>query len=132
MSIDINVVEMDAQFVWGEAQGLLAGFGFTVRKTMDQEEITMGYTTSAEAAKAAVRRITEEVQGNGNFEVFDELFAKEFIDHTPAEHDSDMVVRQRYTYIRAAFDSRSAPRRRSQKRRRQDHCSFRLPRYCHQ
>jgi hypothetical protein len=41
----------------------------------------MGYTTSAEAAKAVVRRITEEVQGNGNFEVFDELFAKEFIDH---------------------------------------------------
>ena len=26
----------------------------------------MGYTTSAEAAKAVVRRITEEVQGNGN------------------------------------------------------------------
>jgi hypothetical protein len=74
---------------------------------MDQEEITMGYTTSAEAAKAMVRRITEQVQGNGNFEVFDELFAKEPIDHTPAEHDSDMVgVRQRYTYIRAAFDSR--------------------------
>ena len=61
----------------GEAQGLFAGFGFTARKTMDQEEITMGYTTSAEAAKAVVRRITEEVQGNANFEVFDELFAKE-------------------------------------------------------
>jgi NAD(P)-dependent dehydrogenase (short-subunit alcohol dehydrogenase family) len=40
MSIDINIVEMDAQFVWGRAQGLLAGFGFTVRKKMDQEEIT--------------------------------------------------------------------------------------------
>jgi hypothetical protein len=49
---------------------------------MDQEEITMGYTTSAEAAKPMVRRITEQVQGNGNFEVFDELFAKEPIDHT--------------------------------------------------
>jgi hypothetical protein len=30
-----------------------------------------------------VRRNTEEVQGGGNFEVFDELFADDFLDHTP-------------------------------------------------
>ena len=42
-------------------------------------------TTSniSEAAKAVVRRNTEEVQGGGNFEVFEELFADDFLDHTP-------------------------------------------------
>jgi hypothetical protein len=39
--------------------------------------------TSSDAAKAVVRRNTEEVQGGGNFELFDELFADDFLDHTP-------------------------------------------------
>src|SRR5262245_22841339 len=34
------------------------------------------------AAKAVVRRNTEEVQGKGNFDVFEELFADDFVDHT--------------------------------------------------
>ena len=37
----------------------------------------------SEAAKAVVRRNTEEVQSNGNFELFEELFADDFLDHTP-------------------------------------------------
>ncbi|MBB5712484.1 ester cyclase [Sphingomonas xinjiangensis] len=37
----------------------------------------------SEAAKAVVRRNTEEVQGGGNFELFEELFADDFLDHTP-------------------------------------------------
>ena len=36
-----------------------------------------------EAAIAVVRRNTEEVQGKGNWEAFDELFADNFVDHTP-------------------------------------------------
>jgi steroid delta-isomerase-like uncharacterized protein len=36
-----------------------------------------------EAAKAVVRRNTEEVQGKGNFALFEELFADDFLDHTP-------------------------------------------------
>src|SRR5258706_59527 len=39
--------------------------------------------TLGDAAKALVRRNTDEVQGGGNFEVFDELFADDFLDHTP-------------------------------------------------
>ncbi len=38
---------------------------------------------SGEAAKAVVRRNTEEVQGGGNFTMFEELFADDFLDHTP-------------------------------------------------
>jgi len=38
---------------------------------------------SGEAAKAVVRRNTEEVQGGGNYALFDELFADDFLDHTP-------------------------------------------------
>jgi predicted ester cyclase len=37
----------------------------------------------AEDGIAVVRRNTEEVQGRGNFEVFEELFAADFVDHTP-------------------------------------------------
>jgi hypothetical protein len=36
-----------------------------------------------DAAKAIVRRNTEEVQSRGNFDVFEELFAVDFVDHTP-------------------------------------------------
>jgi predicted ester cyclase len=36
-----------------------------------------------EAAKAVIRRNTEEVQGRGNWALFDELFADDFLDHTP-------------------------------------------------
>ena len=36
----------------------------------------------SDAAKAVVRRNTEEVQGGGNFDVFEELFADDFVDHT--------------------------------------------------
>ena len=43
----------------------------------------MSTSTSGEAAKAIVRRNTEEVQGKGNFDVFEELFADDFVDHAP-------------------------------------------------
>ena len=38
---------------------------------------------SSEAGIAVVRGNTEEVQGRGNFEIFEELFAADFVDHTP-------------------------------------------------
>ena len=46
-------------------------------------ETKMTSSTSSEAAKAVVRRNTEEVQGRGNFDVFEKLFADDFVDHTP-------------------------------------------------
>src|SRR5215467_2061293 len=39
--------------------------------------------SASETAKAVVCRSTEEVQSRGNFEVFEELFADDFVDHTP-------------------------------------------------
>lgn len=59
----------------------------------------------SEAARAVVRRNTEEVQGKGNFDVFDQLFADNFIDHTPQPGTTPdkAGVRQLYTYLRAAF-----------------------------
>jgi steroid delta-isomerase-like uncharacterized protein len=38
---------------------------------------------SGEAKKVIVRRNTEEVQGGGNYKLFDELFADDFLDHAP-------------------------------------------------
>ena len=42
----------------------------------------MGRKSVSEEAKAVVRRNTEEVQGKGRFDVFEELFADDFVDHT--------------------------------------------------
>jgi steroid delta-isomerase-like uncharacterized protein len=65
----------------------------------------MSHVSSSEAAKAVVRRNTEEVQAKGRFDVFDELFANDFTDHTPQPNTTPdkAGVRKLYTYIRAAF-----------------------------
>ena len=65
----------------------------------------MGNSASSEAAKAVVRRNTEEVQGKGNSEVFEELFADDFVDHTPqpAMTPGKAGVRGLYKAIREAF-----------------------------
>ena len=63
------------------------------------------HDTLAEAAKAVVRRNTEEVQGGGNFELFEEIFAEDFVDHTPQPNttpDKD-GVRILYHALREAF-----------------------------
>ena len=43
----------------------------------------MSNAKPGDAEKAIVRRNTEEVQGKGNYALFDELFADDFLDHTP-------------------------------------------------
>src|SRR6266852_3757487 len=76
------------------------------RRNLTINEVNqMSRITSSEAAKAVVRRNTEEVQGRGNFDVFEELFADDFIDHTPQPNTTpnNAGVRKLYTYIRAAF-----------------------------
>jgi steroid delta-isomerase-like uncharacterized protein len=58
-----------------------------------------------DAAKAVVRRNTEEVQSRGNFEVFEELFADDFVDHTPQPGMTPNKdgVRDLYHRLRVAF-----------------------------
>ena len=65
----------------------------------------MSNVSSSEAAKAVVRRNTEEVQGKGRFDVFEELFDDNFVDHTPQPNmtPDKAGVRQLYRYIRDAF-----------------------------
>jgi steroid delta-isomerase-like uncharacterized protein len=65
----------------------------------------MSAITALDAAKAVVRRNTEEVQGGGNFDVFEELFADDFVDHTaqPNTTPDKEGVRKLYSYLRAAF-----------------------------
>jgi hypothetical protein len=59
----------------------------------------------SDEAKAVVRRNTEEVQGQGRFDVFEELFADNFIDHTtqPGTTPDKAGVRKLYRYLREAF-----------------------------
>jgi hypothetical protein len=59
----------------------------------------------SEATKAVVRRNAEEVQSNGRFDVFDEWFSDDFVDHTP-QPDSGADkhgVRGLYKMLRVAF-----------------------------
>jgi steroid delta-isomerase-like uncharacterized protein len=58
-----------------------------------------------EAAKAVVRRNTEEVQSRGKFDVFEELFADGFVDHTPQPGMTPNKdgVRDLYHRLRVAF-----------------------------
>lgn len=65
----------------------------------------MSDSASGEAAKAVVRRNTEEVQSRGNFDVFEKIFADDFLDHTPQPNrtpDKD-GPRSLYHALRAAF-----------------------------
>lgn len=58
------------------------------------------------ALMAVVRRNTDEVQGKGNWEVFDELFSEDFIDHTPQPggFKADKGgVKDLYQMLRTAF-----------------------------
>ena len=61
--------------------------------------------STSDAAKAVVRRNTEEVQGEGNFELFEELFADDFVDHTPQPGGTadKAGARNLYRRLRAAF-----------------------------
>ena len=65
----------------------------------------MSHDEAGEQAITLVRRNTEEVQGRGDFELFEELFADDFVDHTPqpgttADKDG---VRILYHRLREAF-----------------------------
>lgn len=65
----------------------------------------MSNNQSSEAAKAVVRRNTEEVQSKGNFDVFEELFADDFLDHTPQPNmtPDKAGARGLYKALREAF-----------------------------
>ena len=55
---------------------------------------------TAQDGTPVVRRNTEEVQGRGNFEVFDELFVADFVDHTAATgrpYPGSATARETYT-----------------------------------
>ena len=65
----------------------------------------MSNSASSEAAKAVVRRNTEEVQSKGDFDVFEELFADDFVDHTPQPNmtPDKPGARRLYKALREAF-----------------------------
>ena len=78
---------------------------FTVNLARERANRAKGTSMSTDAAKAIVRRNTEEVQSRGNFDVFEEVFADDFVDHTPQPNmtpDKD-GARGLYRALRAAF-----------------------------
>jgi len=59
----------------------------------------------SETAKAVVRRNTEEVQGGGDWGLYDQLFSDDFVDHTPQPgRTADKAgALELYKVLRAAF-----------------------------
>ena len=64
-------------------------------------------TPEADIIKEVVRRNTEQVQGNGDFVLFEELFADDFVDHTPQPGTTPdkAGVRVLYKRLRDAFSA---------------------------
>ena len=56
-------------------------------------------------AKAVVRRNTEDEQGKGNYDHFEELFREDFVDHTPQPNmtPDKKGVRSLYEALRMSF-----------------------------
>jgi steroid delta-isomerase-like uncharacterized protein len=80
----------------------------TERQAVTRQEATDATPSShsqAEALKAVVRRNTEQVQGQGDFALFEELFDDDFVDHTPQPGTTPdkAGVRVLYNRLREAF-----------------------------
>jgi len=71
----------------------------------DTPDVTTSPRSEGEALKAIVRRNTEQVQGQGDFALFDELFADDIVDHTPQPGTTPdkAGVRVLYNRLRDAF-----------------------------
>jgi len=71
----------------------------------DTSEVTASPRSEAEALKAVVRRNVEQVPGHGDFAAFEELFADDFVDHTPQPGTTPdkSGVRLLYNRLREAF-----------------------------
>ena len=75
---------------------------------MMHPDVTAAMTSpggEADIIKGVVRRNTEQVQGQGDFVLFEELFADDFVDHTPqpgttADKAGVLVL---YKRLRGAF-----------------------------
>jgi steroid delta-isomerase-like uncharacterized protein len=80
----------------------------TERQAVTRQEATNATPSThsqAEALKALVRRNTEQVQGQGDFALFEELFDDDFVDHTPQPGTTPdkAGVRVLYNRLREAF-----------------------------
>jgi steroid delta-isomerase-like uncharacterized protein len=80
----------------------------TERQAVTRQEATNATPSThsqAEARKALVRRNTEQVQGQGDFALFEELFDDDFVDHTPQPGTTPdkAGVRVLYNRLREAF-----------------------------
>jgi len=80
----------------------------TERQAVTRQEATDATPSphsQAEALKAVVRRNTEQVQGQGDFALFEELFDDDFVDHTPQPGTTPdkAGVRVLYNRLREAF-----------------------------
>jgi len=67
-------------------------------------DLSKGNST-AKTAIEIVRRNTDEVQGKGDFDLFDEIFSEDFLDHTtqPGFGNDKGSVRNLYGALRTAF-----------------------------
>lgn len=95
-SIGFNPIDLGSLSIGGKLQDVGGSFS-SINLTKENN--------NAKTAIEIVRKNTEEVQGKGDFELFDQLFAENFIDHTPQPGfgNDKISVRNLYGAMRTAF-----------------------------
>jgi steroid delta-isomerase-like uncharacterized protein len=95
---------------WADSTIITLAFRFSVHTALKRRFLEINYLHLSlegvgDAAIAVVRRNTEEVQGKGNWDLYEELFADDFVDHTPQPGTTPdkAGVRMLYKSLRAAF-----------------------------
>ena len=104
-AIEQGIFGQEAPAVYALGDVVKAHQDLAERRVLGSAILRPAVQDVGEIAKAVIRRNTEEVQGGGNFALFDELFADDFVDHTPQPNctPDKAGARALYQKLREAF-----------------------------
>ncbi|MBP1205543.1 steroid delta-isomerase-like uncharacterized protein [Duganella sp. 1411] len=104
-AIEQGIFGQEAPVVYPLEEAARAHQDLADRKILGAAILRPHQPTPSDIAKSVVRRNTDEVQGGGNFALFDQLFADDFVDHTPQPNctPDKAGARALYQKLREAF-----------------------------
>jgi len=104
-AIEQGILGQDTPTVYALSDAPKAHQDLADRKILGSAILRPVAPDASELAKAVVRRNTDEVQGGGNFALFDQLFSDDFVDHTPQPNctPDKAGARALYQKLREAF-----------------------------
>ena len=104
-AIEQGIFGQETPSVYALSDVLRAHQDIAERRILGSAILRPAGLTVGDSAKAVVRRNTEQVQGGGDFALFDQLFADDFVDHTPQPNGTPdkAGARELYKKLREAF-----------------------------